>query len=234
VSPSRDDLAELAGRLGVKARELAARYPTGAGSAGRGPAPAPAGNAGRAGNAEQAGDGPPPDGDLAAVTTAQELSVLAAAALRLAVDLARSSGRTWQELGDVLGVTRQAAFQRFGHPVDPRTGKPMHAALIPAAAERATQLMIDWIEGRYEQVTADFNQVMAEKMSAGGLADAWAQLAGLLGRYEQLGEAAARQAGHLTIVDIPMTFEASRMKGRVVYDQDGKVTGLFVLRQDAI
>ena len=166
--------------------------------------------------------------------SAQELSLLAAAALRLAVDLARASGRTWQELGDVLGVTRQAAFQRFGHPVDPRTGKPMSEAMIPGAAERATQLMIDWIEGRYEQVTADFNQIMAEKMSADGLADAWAQLAGLVGRYEQMGEAAARQAGNLTIVDIPMTFEASEMKGRVVYDQDGKVTGLFVLQKDAI
>ncbi len=82
---------------------------------------------------------------------AQELSLLAAAALRLAVDLARADGCTWQELGDVLGVTRQAAFQRFGHPVDPRTGKPMSEAMIPGAAERATQLMIDWIEGRYEQ-----------------------------------------------------------------------------------
>jgi hypothetical protein len=229
VSPSRDDLAELAGRLGAKARELAARYPTGAGSAGRGPAPAGAAGA-EAAAAGAAASGPAEtggDGELAAVKSAQELSVLA-------VDLARASGRTWQELGDVLGVTRQAAFQRFGHPVDPRTGQPMSEAMIPGAAERATQLMIDWIEGRYHQVTADFNQVMAEKMSAGGLADAWAQLAGLVGRYEQLGEAAARQAGNLTIVDIPMTFEASEMKGRVVYDQDGKVTGLFVLAKDAI
>jgi Protein of unknown function (DUF3887) len=219
VSPSQDDLAEVAGRLEAKVRELAARYPTGAGSAGRSPAPE--------GDLAEAGD-------LAAVRTAQELSALAAEALRLAVDLARAGGCTWQELGDVLGVTRQAAFQRFGHPVDPRTGKPMSEAMIPDAAGRATQLMIDWIEGRYDVVTAGFNQIMAEKMSAGGLADAWAQLTGLVGRYERLGEPAARQAGDLTIVDIPMSFEASDMKGRVVYDKDGKVTGLFVLSPDAI
>ena len=221
MNPSRDDLAQLAGRLGAKARELAARYPTGAGSAG----PALANGAESALAADE---------DLAGVRAAQELSALAAAALRLAVDQARAAGRTWQELGDVLGVTRQAAFQRFGHPVDPRTGQPMSEAMVPAAAERATQLMIDWIEGRYGQVTADFNQIMAEKMSADGLADAWAQLGGLVGRYEQMGEAAARQAGNLTIVDIPMTFEASEMKGRVVYDKDGKVTGLFVLAPDAL
>jgi hypothetical protein len=49
-----------------------------------------------------------------------------------------------------------------------------------------------------------------------------------------MGEPGARQAGDLTIVDIPMSFEASEMKGRVVYDQHGKVTGLFVLQPDAI
>lgn len=32
---------------------------------------------------------------------------------------ARSHGATWQQLGDILGTTRQAAWQRYGHP--PRT-----------------------------------------------------------------------------------------------------------------
>jgi hypothetical protein len=43
-----------------------------------------------------------------------------------------------------------------------------------------------------------------------------------------------RQAGDLTIVDIPLTFEASEMKGRVVDDKQGKVAGLFVLKPDAL
>lgn len=30
-----------------------------------------------------------------------------------AVDLARAQGRTWQEIGDALGITRQTAHQRF-------------------------------------------------------------------------------------------------------------------------
>jgi hypothetical protein len=173
-----------------------------------------------------------PPGD--AVAAARELSAAAEAALQAAVDRARTAGQSWRDIGDVLGTSRQAAFQRFGHPVDPRTGQPMSEAMTPGAAERATQLMIDWIEGRYDQVTADFNEIMTEKMPAGRLADAWAQLAGLVGRYEQMDEAAARPAGNLTIVDIPMMFEAGEMKGRVVYDKDGKVTGLFVLQKDAI
>jgi hypothetical protein len=245
VIPNPGDLLQLAGRLEAKARELAAsRYPAGADSEGASPAPTGVAGTGHAdagpvdtrpANAESAG-GVPGSGEpgLDAVRSAAELSALAADALRLAVDLARAAGRTWQELGDVLGVTRQAAFQRFGHPVDPRTGEPMSNAILPGAAAQATQLMIDWIEARYDRVRAHFNAIMSERMSEDGLRDAWAQLAGLVGAYERMGEAGARQAGDLTIVDIPMWFEAGEMKGRVVYDQDGKVTGLFVLRPDAL
>lgn len=212
MSQEREDLSALAVELGALARSLgtaqAWESPTGAGS---------------------------PTPGLEAVRIANELAATAAVALRLSVDSARAAGRTWQELGDVLGVSRQAAFQRFGHPVDPRTGEPMSSALLPGAAEKATQLLIDWIEARYDRVAADFSDAVAEKMSeSGGLAAAWAQLIGMVGAYGGMGEPLTRQAGDLTIVDIPLTFEASQMKGRVVYDRQGKVAGLFVLRPDAI
>lgn len=212
MSQEREDLSALAVELGALARSLgtarAWESQTGAGS---------------------------PTPGLEAVRIANELAATAAVALRLSVDSARAAGRTWQELGDVLGVSRQAAFQRFGHPVDPRTGEPMSSALLPGAAEKATQLLIDWIEARYDRAAADFSDAVAEKMSeSGGLAAAWAQLIGMVGAYGGMGEALTRQAGDLTIVDIPLTFEASQMKGRVVYDRQGKVAGLFVLRPDAI
>jgi hypothetical protein len=37
----------------------------------------------------------------------------------------------------VLNTSRQAAFQRFGRPADPRTGQPMVRDLLPGAAVRA-------------------------------------------------------------------------------------------------
>ena len=60
-----------------------------------------------------------------------------------AVERARTAGHTWAEVGQVLGISRQAAFQRFGRPVDPRTGQPMAAALLPGAAERGAALLTD-------------------------------------------------------------------------------------------
>ncbi|MGH3152759.1 MAG: hypothetical protein ACRDOB_18790, partial [Streptosporangiaceae bacterium] len=58
---------------------------------------------------------------LAIVTAVRSLARVVEAGLREAVQNARDAGHTWAEIGELLGTTRQAAFQRFGRPLDPRT-----------------------------------------------------------------------------------------------------------------
>lgn len=79
------------------------------------------------------GSGPP----LAALAAARDLATVAGEAMQQAVDQARAAGHSWREIGDVLGTTRQAAFQRFGHPVDSRTGAPMSTGRKHAATSAA-------------------------------------------------------------------------------------------------
>jgi hypothetical protein len=106
----------------------------------------------------------------------------------------------------------------------------MSSAMPPGVAARATELMINWIEERYDAVQEELSRTVAEKLSdIGGLPGAWAMVVGSVGPYQGMGEAMARQVADMTIVDIPMTFEVGEMKGRVVFDKDGKVGGLFVL-----
>ncbi|WP_165960768.1 DUF3887 domain-containing protein [Actinocrispum wychmicini] len=150
-------------------------------------------------------------------------------ALRDAVDHARERGHTWQEIGDVLGTTRQAAFQRFGRPVDPRTGAPMTGTALPGAADHAVELLGDIIEGEYEKARRDFDDKVRDGLSATQLAAAWAQMAGMVGAYESMGTPHAYPAGDYTIVDIPLSFEAGDLTGRVTYSTDGKVAGLHLI-----
>ena len=84
------------------------------------------------------------------MAAARDLSTTADAALQAAVDLARGAGVSWSEIGDVLGTSRQAAFQRFGHPVDPRTGEPMSRDVPADAADRAVAIFAWHDEGRWE------------------------------------------------------------------------------------
>ena len=156
--------------------------------------------------------------------------------LRDAVDAARDAGRTWTEIGDVLGTTRQAAFQRFGRPVDPRTGEPMNASVLPGAAEAAVALFIDLVEGRWEDVRRDFDRTVAEALpDAATVASTWAGLSGRLGRYEgRMGAPFAHQLGDYTVVDVPLEFEVGTQTGRISFDRDGKVAGILVLPPEAV
>jgi hypothetical protein len=55
------------------------------------------------------------------------------------------------------------------------------------------------------------------------------QLTGLVGAYESCGDPIVRPLGEHPIVDVPMEFQGGPMTGRVVFDRDGKIAGLFVL-----
>jgi hypothetical protein len=189
--------------------------------------------AGVGGPSPGAGAGPASGPGLAAIRLARELRSLADGALRVTVDRARAAGNTWQEIGGALGTTRQAAFQRFGRPIDPRTGEPMSQAVLPDAGDRAIALFSDWVEGRYDGVAAaNFDATMTAELPVDKIAAAWAQITGMVGTYQRMGEPFVRQQGDYTVVDVPMEFEASEMKGRVAFNAGGQVSGLFILNPD--
>lgn len=61
--------------------------------------------------------------DLLAVAQAADAVTMANERLTTAVEAARQVGRGWGEIGRALGVTRQAARQRFGH-LEPARVRP--------------------------------------------------------------------------------------------------------------
>lgn len=149
--------------------------------------------------------------------------------MQLAVQRAREAGHTWAEVGQVLGMSRQAAFQRFSRPADPRTGEPMSRAMLPDAVVRGTSLLADLVAGRWADACRDFGDKVAQKLDAEGVALMWARLTGMLGRLERMGEPVAYQAADLTLVEVQLSFEAAERTARISYDRGGKVVGLFFL-----
>ncbi|HEY7324830.1 MAG TPA: DUF3887 domain-containing protein [Streptosporangiaceae bacterium] len=165
---------------------------------------------------------------LEALAAARELSAAANDTLQEAVDHARAVGRSWREIGDVLGTSRQAAFQRFGHPIDPRTGAPMRTDVPPGTADRAMAIVVSLADGAWEQARVDFNAGMGEAIDAAQLAEVWARMASLAGHYEGMGEPFARRSADHVVVEIPLHFEAAEATARVVFDTDHKVAGLWL------
>jgi hypothetical protein len=171
---------------------------------------------------------------LDTVAAARELSAAAAGAMQAAVDRARGAGHSWREIGDVLNTTRQAAFQRFGRPVDPRTNKPLNRSTLPGADTRAVEIFSCIIEGRWEDARRDFGPVMLEAVTAMRISAAWTLSAAQVGRYEHMGEPLVLPVNDTTLVDLPLYFEAGERTGRVVFDTGGQVIGLFIRPQEQL
>jgi Protein of unknown function (DUF3887) len=167
-------------------------------------------------------------GALEAISVAQSIVQGAEEGLAMTVRQAREAGHTWAEVGQRLGTSRQAAFQRFGRPADPRTGLPMEPVL-PDAGERALELLDDLADGRWAAVCARFNATVAAKLDAEGLAAVWAQVIGMVGACERRDAPQVFAAGDYAVVDVPLSFEAGERTARISYDREGRVAGLFFL-----
>lgn len=164
---------------------------------------------------------------LTSVAAAFERASAADDALRNAVDEARALGRTWQEIGDAIGTSRQAAYRRFGRPVTMNT--PGTEAALPGAAEKAVALLADLIAGRWADVRRDFDVRMTATLTTGRLADAWTETVAMLGACERMGEPGTLRVGGYTVVHVPLHCAAGEATARVSFDDDGAVAGLHLV-----
>ena len=162
-----------------------------------------------------------------AVAAARDLSAAAEAALQSAVDRARAAGVSWREIGDMLGTTRQAAFQRFGHPVDPRTGMPIPRDVSSGVVQRAAAFLTRFTAGRWEEVLGDFNEPMRARHDVDRLAGGWTQMISMFGSYQGMGDVSpVPVGGDGAVVDVRLDFEAGEAMLWVRFGRDGKVSGL--------
>jgi hypothetical protein len=158
---------------------------------------------------------------LAEVSRARDTARAAEEALRGAVERARDAGHTWQEVGVVLGTTRQAACQRFGRPAD---------APVPARfLERAVALLADVVARRWPADRADLDEPMLAGATTEKLTSGWAQVPAGIGRYERMGEPYAVRAGEHVVVNVPLHCGAGEVLGQVSFNADGSVGGLCLL-----
>jgi hypothetical protein len=165
---------------------------------------------------------------LAAVAAARELAAASDTALQQAVDQARAAGHSWREVGEVLGTTRQAAFQRFGRPIDPRSGLTMSRSAPPDAADRAVAIFGWHDEGRYAEIIEQLDETMRGLHSPELLARGWATMASLYGRLERIGAPFPRPGSGDAVIIVPLFFAAGEARGIVRFGADGRVAAMAI------
>lgn len=166
-------------------------------------------------------------------TIARAAAVQAASddVMRAVVDDARRGGATWQRIGDALGVSRQAAFQRYGKPIDPRTGEPMDTPALADAAELASAAIDELIAGQWELVADRFDPAMSEALPVDALAAAWTQVIAVSGAYERRGPSRVLRAGDVTTTQTPLAMEAGDYIAHIAFRDDRSIAGLHILEE---
>lgn len=169
---------------------------------------------------------------LGLVRAAHEIRDGAEALMAAAVEQAREEGQTWQEIGEVLGVSRQAVFQRYGKPRDPRNGGVMNTTALPEADELARAVIDDLAHTRWADVRARFDATMRDGLTEEGLAEAWAHIVGMVGAYESHGDTDATRTGLFSTTNTPLAFEAGDFVARITFRDDRTIAGLYILNPD--
>ncbi|RFA07527.1 DUF3887 domain-containing protein [Subtercola boreus] len=170
-----------------------------------------------------------PDDRTRLILDAIEMRATSEQIVVAAVRQAREDGTSWQEIGDALGVTRQAAFQRYGKSIDPRTGAPMNTTPLPEAIGLANTVIDDLAAGRWGDVAARFDPKMREGLPVDALSAAWAQIVGQAGSFEAQGATESARAADVTITNTPLAFEAGDFIARITFRDDQTIAGLYIL-----
>lgn len=169
------------------------------------------------------------------VALAMELKTLVDQNLHASVMQARADDVSWQQIGDVLGISRQAAFQRFRNPDDSRGNTPMHTktgnALIPKAEAVYHHLAL----GEYAKVASQMTFVVQRFLTEEKVMSVWAEAEMLSGTLESLGESFVRPSGRNTVVvETPLSFEAGDFVGRIAYNKRDKIVGMLIMRPEDV
>ena len=170
---------------------------------------------------------------IRAIAATRSLDMIVEDTLRTLVERARAAGHTWAQLGELLHVSRQAAFQRFGGDRGPSAEEGI-AVPVEGAAEAAARVLQAFLDRRFGDTRATFGSRMLQACSVELLADVREKVRQFGGEVQALGTPIISVRDGYTGVDIPVALERADGIGRVVLDADREVVGFFVRPTEAM
>lgn len=166
--------------------------------------------------------------------------------LEQAVAAERAIGKSWADIGTRLGVTRQAAFKRFGKVTDILTGETMTArntahltdlaekffTYVANGEEELTMGMIHptvRTELPWQTISETWNRCLTEFGALEGFSDTFVTYPGGLSPIETHSPTGDGKLLGISVVATTLTQEAGELMGRVAFDQDDAIVGILYL-----
>jgi hypothetical protein len=164
---------------------------------------------------------------MRAIAATRSLDMIVDDTLRALVEQARAAGHTWAEIGELLHVSRQAAFQRFGGDRRP-TAEDGVPGPVDGAIDAAVPVLQAFLDGRFADARSTFGERMLGACSVELMADVREKVRQYGGEVQAFGIPVISVRDGYTGVDIPVALERADGIGRVVLDADRQVVGFFL------
>ncbi|BDZ41985.1 hypothetical protein GCM10025865_12840 [Paraoerskovia sediminicola] len=160
-----------------------------------------------------------------------------------AVHDARAQGRTWSEIGEALGMSKQAAYKRFGKPVDPATGEQITARRTGDVGAITEEVFRCAASGDLDRLEGLMHPRTAEELPQEVVAETWHRVLTEVGALERC-EGTRVETPDGTVVEdeepllgiavgaTTLVCEAGTLLGRVAVDQDLRVVGILIVPPD--
>ena len=89
--------------------------------------------------------------------------------------------------------------------------------------------------GQFDEIREDFDDNMQSKCSTQMLRRGWRTMRLTKAKYLGVsGEPEERELDGYRVVDLPLRYRRSAAKLRVVYGEDGRIAGLFLLNPEVL
>jgi hypothetical protein len=128
-------------------------------------------------------------------------------ATRALVTDALRAGHSWEEVAQMLGVSRRAAKRRFGAAADPQSNSSV------TLERRSTEIVKQISDADWDAVTADWDDNLRAKLPIERLAEVWQEVSSQAGPLQALGRPSIRRRGPYRIADVPLAFEHGTDEG---------------------
>ncbi len=159
------------------------------------------------------------------------------------VAIARARGVSWQAIGESFGITRQAAYKRFGTPATTDRGEVTMSKPTIDLIERTEKIFADLSNGDYAGVKALMTFTCSRILTKKKVMGVWEQVLTESGQFESCSETVVQTADGRNILlqqinqylagglicQSQVNHEAGEWIGRVSYNGSGKITGLLIV-----
>ncbi|WP_018156658.1 hypothetical protein [Demetria terragena] len=178
---------------------------------------------------------------LARIRASDDAFAAARVDLAQSVTAAREAGHTWAEIGDVLGMTRQAAFKRFATSI--REAKVSSVRTTKALFEAAERAVRQLDSGQIATLRKSLTPHALDVISEEALRTAWAETTAAIGPLRAVELLTVEQSGVAVAEDVPMVkgpavvcmalvHQGGDWQAKVAFDDGDQISGLLVIPPD--